>query len=118
MTAGSQQSLDFVFRRALLVEIDELISRKAVIRPGASDVGQNHFFAQAGFDQIDDILNTGREARRRLGRAMDGRRLQNQAGCQTGNCDVMLQFKQASPFCAFHNPLLTRIRPPGYPVNC
>jgi hypothetical protein len=77
------------------LEINQLISREVVIRPGASDLGQNHFFAQAGFDQLDDILNTGREAGRRLGRAIDGGHLQKQAGCQTGNCDVMVQFNQA-----------------------
>jgi hypothetical protein len=57
-------------------------------------MGQHHFFTQAGFDQLDDILNAGREAWRRLGLAMDGGHWQDQAGRQTDNCDVLLQFNQ------------------------
>lgn len=90
--ARSKQSLDFVFRHVLLVEVNELIGRKVVKRPGVSDVGEDHLFAQAGFDELDDILNARREAWERLGRADDGRDLQNQAGYQTGNCEVMVKF--------------------------
>jgi hypothetical protein len=53
-------------------------------------MGQNHFLAEAGFYQLDDILNTGRQAGRRLGGAIDCRRLQDQAGYQTEDCDVMV----------------------------
>jgi hypothetical protein len=76
------------------MDIDDLIGREGVGRSGVSDVGQDHFFAQTGLDQLDDILNTGREARRRLGPAIDGRHLQHQAGGQTGQGSVLLQFNQ------------------------
>jgi hypothetical protein len=76
------------------VDIDELIGREGVKRPGVSDVGQDHFFAQAGLDQFYDILNSGWEARRRLGRTIDSRCLQHQAGGQTGQDGVMFQFNQ------------------------
>ena len=92
--ARSQQGLHFVFRHALFVDIDELISREGVNRTGVLDVGQNHFFAQAGLDQLDDILNSGREAWRRLGRTMDGRRLQDQTGNQTGKGELLPHSKQ------------------------
>jgi hypothetical protein len=54
-------------------------------------VGQDNFFAKAGLDQLDDILNSGREARRRLGRTIEGRRLQHQAGGQAGEGGVVFQ---------------------------
>jgi hypothetical protein len=79
----------------LIVNIDELIGREVVRRPGVLNVGQKHFFAQAGFDQLDNILNTRREAWRRLGQAIDARRLPDHAGDQTGNCSVPLQLNQA-----------------------
>jgi hypothetical protein len=78
------------------MEIDELISREVVERPRILDVGQNHFLAQAGFDQLDDILNTGREAGRRLGQAIGGRHRQDQAGHQKDNCRATPRFNQAS----------------------
>jgi hypothetical protein len=76
------------------VDIDDLIGRERVRGPGILDVGQNHFFAQAGFDQLDDILNTRRKAWRRLGQAIDGCHLPDHASDQTGNCDALLQFNQ------------------------
>jgi hypothetical protein len=57
-------------------------------------VGQDHVFTQVCFDQPDDILNTGREAWRRLSQAIDGRHWQNQASRQTGDYDVVLQFSE------------------------
>ena len=44
---------------------------------------------------IDDILDTGREARRRLAPTMHGRRLQNQGGGQTGHCGATVHFNRA-----------------------
>jgi hypothetical protein len=76
------------------MDIDDLIGREGVRRPCVSDVGQDHVFAQAGLDQLDDILNTGWEARRRLGQAIDGRCLQQEAGNHTRDRDVMLKFEQ------------------------
>jgi hypothetical protein len=73
------------------MNIDDLIGREGVGRSGVSDVGQDNFFAKAGLDQLDDILNSGREARRRLGRTIEGRRLQHQAGGQAGEGGVVFQ---------------------------
>ena len=93
-TARSKQCLHYVFRHALVMNVDDLIGREVVRRPGVSDVGQDHFFTQAGLDQLDDILDSGREARCRLGRTIEGRHLQHQAGGQAGESGVEFQFNQ------------------------
>jgi hypothetical protein len=76
------------------MDIDDLIGREGVRRSGVSDVSQDHFFAQAGLDQFDDILDARREARRRLGRTIEDRRLQHQPGGQAGEGGVILQLNQ------------------------
>jgi hypothetical protein len=74
------------------VKIDELIGGEAVERPAVLYMGQDYLFAQASFDELDDILNTGREVRRCLGQAIADRRLHHQAGYQARNSDVLLEF--------------------------
>jgi hypothetical protein len=94
------------------VKVDELISGQGVECPGVLDVGQDDVLAQAGFDQLDDILNARRQAGRRLGRAMDGRRLQNQADYQTNDCDVTahsIQTPRSRRAGSIHNERSDRI---------
>ena len=73
------------------MEIDQLIGRKTIKCAGILEIRQNNLFAQAGLDQFNHILNSGREARRRLGAAIEGGHRRNQARHQAGHRDMLLQ---------------------------